>query len=134
MAERPNVEEVFEAWAHVAARIRKRPDAEAQSILAELGIGGEWQAVHERWSRHLNEDITAEDPLVKAYVQLMRDWDLDIAGIEFVEDAEGVRYTYDINGTTNYNGEVEAQHGLSGMAALARLVERELESRRLQAA
>ena len=29
---------------------------------------------------------------------------LDLAGIEFVEDADGNRYTYDINGTTNYSG------------------------------
>lgn len=76
----------------------------------------------------LREDITADDPLVQAYVQLMRDWDLDIAGIEFVEDGDGKRYTYDINGTTNYNGDVEAQHGLSGMKALARMVESELSS------
>jgi len=50
-----------------------------------------------------------------------------IAGIEFVEDTDGNRYTYDINGTTNFNGDVEAAHGLSGMGALAEMVERELQ-------
>ncbi len=74
----------------------------------------------------LRDDITADEPLVQAYARLMAAWDIDIAGIEFVEDAAGKRYTYDINGTTNYNGDVEARQGLSGMGALAGLVERAL--------
>ncbi|MCB9677934.1 MAG: alpha-L-glutamate ligase [Alphaproteobacteria bacterium] len=82
----------------------------------------------------LRPEITADDPLVRSYVRLMRDEQLDLAGIEFVEDAEGQRYTYDINGTTNYNGTVEAEHGLSGMDALAALVERELRGSREAAA
>lgn len=59
MADRPNVEDVFEAWAHVAARIRKRPKDEQRVILESLGIGPEWDSVHETWSRRLNEDIVA---------------------------------------------------------------------------
>lgn len=74
----------------------------------------------------LRDDVTADDPLVRAYVRVMRAHGIDAAGIEFVEDADGVRYTYDINGTTNYNSGVEARHGLHGMGAIARLVEREL--------
>jgi glutathione synthase/RimK-type ligase-like ATP-grasp enzyme len=76
----------------------------------------------------LREDIKADDPLVEAYVRLMREHHIDIAGIEFVEDERGHRYTYDINGTTNYNGDVEEAHGLSGMGALARLVETQLRT------
>lgn len=74
----------------------------------------------------LREDFGAEDPLIPKLRALMEDYDIDVAGIEFVEDAEGRRYVYDINGTTNYNSDVEAQHGLSGMAAIAALAEREL--------
>lgn len=74
----------------------------------------------------LREDITEDDPLVQAYIRLLDNNGIDVAGIEFVEDADGVRYTYDINGTTNFNSEVEAQHGLDGMGAIAKLVEREL--------
>lgn len=59
MADRPNVEEVFEAWAHVAARVRKRSREERETILSGLGIGPEWDAVHEMWSKRLNEDILA---------------------------------------------------------------------------
>lgn len=76
----------------------------------------------------LREDFTAEHPLVSQLCELMRDYRIDIAGIEFVEDAEGNHYVYDINGTTNYNSDVEAEHGLSGMAAIAALIERELHA------
>jgi len=69
----------------------------------------------------LREDLTADDPLVRRYVDLMAALQIDIAGIEFVEDRQGVRYTYDINGTTNYNQDVEERNGLDGMAAIARL-------------
>ncbi|MCB9743467.1 MAG: alpha-L-glutamate ligase [Alphaproteobacteria bacterium] len=81
----------------------------------------------------LREDITADDPLVARYVALMRANDIDVAGIEFVEDAQGRRYTYDINGTTNYNGQVEAAHGLDGMGAIAALAERLLQGEQLAA-
>lgn len=74
----------------------------------------------------LRPDITADDPLVQQYIQLMANEGLDIAGIEFVEDAQGRRWTYDINGTTNFNGAVEARHGVYGMKAIAALAERRL--------
>ena len=74
----------------------------------------------------LREDLTAEDPLIRRYVDLMGAMRIDIAGIEFVEDRDGIRYTYDINGTTNYNQEVEERHGLDGMDAIARLAVRTL--------
>lgn len=68
--------------------------------------------------------VTADDPLVQRYLALLRDNGLRLAGIEFVTDAEGRRYTYDINGTTNFNGAVEEQAGVYGMRALAALAER----------
>ena len=74
----------------------------------------------------LREDLTADDPLIRRYIDLMGALRIDIAGIEFVEDRNGVRYTYDINGTTNYNQEVEDRHGLAGMDAIARLAAKTL--------
>lgn len=74
----------------------------------------------------LRDDVTADDPLVRRYIDFMRALDIDIAGIEFVEDRHGVRYTYDINGTTNFNQDVEARHGVSGMDAIARVAARSL--------
>ena len=74
----------------------------------------------------LREDLTASDPLVQRYAELMRALRIDVAGIEFVEGADGLRYTYDINCTTNYNQDVEARHGLGGMDAVAEMALRKL--------
>jgi len=43
-----------------------------------------------------------------------------IAGIEFIADAAGEIYTYDVNTNTNYNGAAEAEAGMYGMRAIAR--------------
>jgi len=68
--------------------------------------------------------ITAEDPLVQQYIELCLEEGIDIAGIEFVEDTQGRRYTYDVNGTTNYNRVLGAQLGIDGMREVARYVRR----------
>lgn len=64
--------------------------------------------------------MTADDPLVAKYRALCRAEGLELAGIEFVEAADGQRYTYDINGTTNYNSKVGHEAGIDGMRELAR--------------
>jgi hypothetical protein len=51
---------------------------------------------------------------------------IEVAGIEFIVDADGTPYTYDINTNTNYNAEAEARAGRSAMAALARFLGAEL--------
>ncbi|WP_423928872.1 ATP-grasp domain-containing protein [Candidatus Palauibacter sp.] len=68
--------------------------------------------------------ITAGEPLVQKYIRLCNDEGIEIAGIEFVEDARGNRYTYDINGTTNYNRTLGARIGVEGMGEVARYVRR----------
>ncbi|WP_420634447.1 ATP-grasp domain-containing protein [Candidatus Palauibacter sp.] len=68
--------------------------------------------------------ISADDPLVQKYVRLCNEEGIEIAGIEFVEDARGNRYTYDINGTTNYNQTLGARIGVDGMGEVARYVRR----------
>ncbi|MEE2960945.1 MAG: alpha-L-glutamate ligase [Myxococcota bacterium] len=75
----------------------------------------------------LRHEITAEDPLVKRYLAFMKAHEIEVAGIEFVEDSEGNRYTYDINSTSNYNGKVEAKLSVAGMDAIAVMAERELQ-------
>jgi hypothetical protein len=62
--------------------------------------------------------------------------DISVAGIEFVTDAAGVAYTYDVNTNTNYNLDAEARAGRSAMATLARYLGAELDrvSRRRDAA
>ena len=71
--------------------------------------------------------LTADDPIVRAYLAFCAEHAIDAAGIEFVEDREGRRFTYDINMNTNYNSDVEAVSGVHGMDAWADLCARLLE-------
>ena len=64
--------------------------------------------------------LSADDPLVARYRALCSGEGIEIAGIEFVEDDQGRRYTYDINGTTNYNEELGDEIGVHGMREVAR--------------
>jgi hypothetical protein len=64
--------------------------------------------------------LSADDPLVAQYRALCAGEGIDIAGIEFIEDAAGRRYTYDINGTTNYNQTLGDEIGVHGMREVAR--------------
>ena len=63
--------------------------------------------------------LTADDPLVASYIAMCAAEGINVAGIEFVEDGDGNRYTYDINGTTNYSGVFGAQIGIDGMREFA---------------
>jgi hypothetical protein len=51
---------------------------------------------------------------------------IGVAGIEFISDAEGTVYTYDVNTNTNYNPAAEARTGRSGMETLAGYLATEL--------
>ena len=51
---------------------------------------------------------------------------IEVAGIEFIRDAAGAVYTYDVNTNTNYNPEAEVRAGCSAMTALARFLGAEL--------
>ena len=74
----------------------------------------------------LRPETGPHDPLVQAYIAYTRRHGLDVAGIEFVEDREGRRYTYDVNANSNYNATVESEHRLDGMGAIAALCAAEL--------
>jgi hypothetical protein len=79
--------------------------------------------------RHASE-IDPDDPLIHRYIELMAALRIDVAGIEFVTGKDGKRYTYDINGTTNYNADVEAEAGVNGMGFIADLAKRLIERER----
>jgi hypothetical protein len=51
---------------------------------------------------------------------------IEVAGIEFITDASGTVYTYDVNTNTNYNADAESRAGRSAMTALARFLGAEL--------
>ena len=73
-------------------------------------------------SKFSKSPITSEDALVQKYISLMEDEGIEIAGIEFVEDRHGNRYTYDINGTTNYSGVFGEEIGVDGMHQFAKWI------------
>ena len=66
------------------------------------------------------------DPIIRDYETMLANNDVHVAGIEFIVDAKGTKYTYDINTNTNYNPTAEAAAGRSGMAAIAAYLGREL--------
>ena len=67
-----------------------------------------------------------DDPIIDDYEKVLRENDVHVAGIEFIVDAEGNKYTYDINTNTNYNSSAEAVAGRSGMTAIATYLGKEL--------
>lgn len=68
-------------------------------------------------------------PLLDQYRQFLSVNRIQVAGIEFIVDAAGHAYTYDINTNTNYNPAAEAEVGISGMDALAGYLGGELAKR-----
>jgi hypothetical protein len=71
------------------------------------------------------DDIDAE--LKRLYEAFLATNDIGVAGTEFITDADGICYTYDVNTNTNYNPDAEARAGRSGMATLARYLGAELD-------
>lgn len=59
-------------------------------------------------------ELDFEHPLVEAYQGLLAANGIEIAGVEFITDAAGTAYTYDINTTTNYSPEAEERAGVPG--------------------
>ena len=68
-------------------------------------------------------EINSETPIVQQYIAFCKHHKIDVAGIEFVENEAGEKYTYDINCTTNYNSNVEEKLGFSGMDVIVDLAE-----------
>ena len=73
-------------------------------------------------SKFSHSPLTADDPLVRKYIAMCKGEGIDLAGIEFIEDANGERYTYDINGTTNYSGVFAKDIGIDGMREVAQYI------------
>src|SRR5699024_8138500 len=60
------------------------------------------------------EEITASTPLIGHLEELLNDLGIAIAGVEFIETADGRRVVYDINTNTDYNPAVESAEQLAG--------------------
>ncbi|RUO22593.1 alpha-L-glutamate ligase [Aliidiomarina iranensis] len=80
-------------------------DAEPASELQKFSIT-------ERFNHH---------PIIAQLERFLRASGIDVAGIEFIENAEGELFVYDVNTNTNYNqaAEQRAQVERTGMGALA---------------
>jgi len=74
-----------------------------------------------------------DHPLLPVYRRFLDANAVDVAAFEFIVDRQGIAYTYDVNTNTNYNPEAEARAGVSGMAALAAFLGRELSALRRRA-
>lgn len=84
----------------------------------------------------LFEIITDFDrhPIIAEYENFLRENDIQIAGIEFIQNSAGDLITYDVNTNTNYNAEAERTAGLTdsgGMHSIARFLGDELAARGL---
>src|SRR3546814_30431 len=58
-------------------------------------------------------------PVIDRYRRFIAANGIGITGIEFITDARGEIYTYDVNTNTNYNSDAESRAGLFGMRAIA---------------
>ncbi|KAB2333958.1 ATP-grasp domain-containing protein [Bacillus mesophilum] len=68
-----------------------------------------------------------DDSIIEKYKDVLSRNDIQVAGIEFIKNADGDIYTYDINTNTNYNSDAEAKAGKYGMLELASLLKKTLE-------
>ncbi|PYZ96159.1 alpha-L-glutamate ligase [Alteribacter lacisalsi] len=66
--------------------------------------------------------------LIQKYEAFLAANGIAFAGIEFIEDANGTVYTYDVNTNTNYNPKAEAAAGVYGMKELAAYLKKTLEA------
>ena len=72
------------------------------------------------------------NPIVEKYQRFIASHGIGVAGIEFIENAAGEIFTYDVNTNTNYNSDAEAEAGLHGMRAVAKYLGEELSRQATQ--
>ncbi len=67
-----------------------------------------------------------QEDVIANYENVLAANGISVAGIEFIRDANGIIYTYDINTNTNYNSDAEAATGVYGMLEVAKFLQNEL--------
>ncbi|KQL36307.1 alpha-L-glutamate ligase [Bacillus sp. FJAT-25509] len=75
-----------------------------------------------------------EDEIIDKYKEVLAKNNVQVAGIEFIRNAEGTIFTYDINTNTNYNSDAEEKAGKFGMLELASFLKKTLEEKYTTAA
>ena len=67
-----------------------------------------------------------KNELVENYEKFIKKNGIEIAGIEYITDKNGIIYTYDINTNTNYNSQAEKDSKIKGMKSIAKFLKEEL--------
>ena len=67
------------------------------------------------------------NPEIQKYEKLLKANNIEIAGIEYIVDKDGMHYTYDINTNTNYNSIAEEKSKVKGMESIATFLNDELK-------
>jgi hypothetical protein len=67
------------------------------------------------------------DTILEKYEKFLKANNVEVAGIEYVKDTNGINYTYDVNTNTNYNSIAEKKTNFSGMKAIAEFLKFELK-------
>jgi hypothetical protein len=75
-----------------------------------------------------------DDPIIQTSALFLTQNGIEIAGIEFIRDAEARIFTYDVNTNTNAQAETAPQVRVTGMQAIARFLGEELAKQRARAA
>jgi hypothetical protein len=65
-----------------------------------------------------------DHPIIRRYEDFARRQEVEIAGFEFIETADGRMVTYDVNTTTNYNAQVEAAAPCPALPQVAAFLKR----------
>ncbi|WP_079528852.1 ATP-grasp domain-containing protein [Halobacillus hunanensis] len=65
-------------------------------------------------------------PILDQYEKFLQENNIQVAGIEAIQDQDGQLYTYDVNTNTNYNSDAEANADVYGMLALAKYLGEQL--------
>lgn len=69
-----------------------------------------------------------EESIIEKFEAFLQANAIKVAGIEFIRNAEGEIFTYDVNTNTNYNSDAEKAAGKFGMLELAKVLKVELEA------
>ena len=69
-----------------------------------------------------------ENEIIKKYEKFIKANGIEIAGIEYIKDKDGITYTYDVNTNTNYNSQAEQKSKIKGMNSIAKFLKEELLS------
>jgi len=67
-----------------------------------------------------------KNKLIENYEKFIKKNGIEIAGIEYITDQNGIVYTYDINTNTNYNSQAENDSEIKGMKSIAKFLKEEL--------